>query len=46
MKIPTHEMESLARCLLPEIHKFFESEKGKAEFEEWKERQKPKKKKK
>jgi hypothetical protein len=26
----------LARCLLPEIQKFFESEEGKKEFEEWK----------
>ena len=40
MKIPQHEMESLVRCLLPEIHEFFESEDGKAEFEEWKEEQK------
>ena len=34
--IPKHEIESLARCLLPEIIKFFESEEGKQEFEEWK----------
>jgi len=34
--IPHHEIESLARCLLPEIQKFFESEEGKREFEEWK----------
>jgi len=34
--IPKHEMEALARCLLPEIRKFFESEEGKREFEEWK----------
>jgi len=26
----------LARCLLPEIQKFFESEDGKKEFAEWK----------
>ena len=43
VKIPKHEIESLARCLLPEIHKFFESEEGKAEFENWKEAQKKKK---
>ena len=42
MKIPQHEMESLARCLLPEIHKFFESVEGKAEFEKWKEEEKKK----
>ena len=34
--IPKHEIEALARCLLPEIHKFFESEEGQREFEEWK----------
>ena len=34
--IPQYAMESLARCLLPEIQKFFESEEGKREFEEWK----------
>ncbi len=37
--IPEHEIEDLARCLLPEIQKFFESEEGKREFEEWKEKQ-------
>lgn len=34
--IPQHEIEALARCLLPEIQKFFESPEGKKEFEEWK----------
>ena len=34
--IPKHEIEALARCLLPEIRKFFESEEGQREFEEWK----------
>jgi len=34
--IPKHAIESLARCLLPEIQKFFENEKNKQEFEEWK----------
>ena len=33
--IPKHEIESLARCLLPEIERFFESEEGKQEFEQW-----------
>ena len=37
--IPDHEVEALARCLLPEIQKFFESEEGKREFEEWKKEQ-------
>lgn len=40
--IPKHEIESLARCLLPEIQKFFESEEGKREFAEWKSKQKAK----
>lgn len=34
--IPQHEIEALARCLLPEIQKFFESPEDKKEFEEWK----------
>ena len=34
--IPKHEIEALARCLIPEIQKFFESEDGQREFEEWK----------
>ena len=40
--IPEHEIEALARCLLPEIQKFFESEDGKREFEEWKNQQEDK----
>ena len=31
--IPQHEIESLARVLLPAIQSFFESEEGKKEFE-------------
>ena len=34
--IPYHEVEALARVLLPEIQKFFESEEGQREFAEWK----------
>ena len=37
--IPKHEVEALARILLPEIQKFFESEEGKREFDEWKAQQ-------
>lgn len=37
--IPQHEIESLARLLLPAMQAFFESEDGKREFEEWKRRQ-------
>jgi len=42
--IPRHEIEALARCLLPEIQKFFESKDGKKEFAEWKRKQAEKKK--
>ena len=34
--IPYHEVEALARVLLPEIQKFFESEEGQREFRDWK----------
>ena len=36
--IPLHEVEALARILLPQIQAFFESEEGKKEFAEWKEK--------
>lgn len=34
--IPLHEVEALARVLLPVIQKFFESEEGQREFRDWK----------
>ena len=37
--IPYHEVEALARVLLPEIQAFFESEEGQREFAEWKSQQ-------
>lgn len=37
--IPLHEVEALARVLLPEIQAFFESEEGQREFAEWKVKQ-------
>lgn len=37
--IPIHEVDALARVLLPEIQAFFESEEGQKEFAEWKEQQ-------
>ena len=37
--IPLHEVEALARILLPQIQAFFESEEGQKEFTEWKEKQ-------
>ena len=38
-RIPRHEIEALARCFLPDIQAFFESEEGKREYEEWKREQ-------
>ena len=37
--IPQHEMEDLARVLLPEIEKFYASEEGQRQFAQWKEEQ-------
>ena len=37
--IPYHEVEALARVLLPEIQTFFESEEGQREFAKWKAKQ-------
>ena len=34
--IPDHVIESIARCILPSIQAYFESEEGKREFAEWK----------
>ena len=34
--IPDHEIEKIARCLLPELQAFYESEEGQKEFAEWK----------
>lgn len=33
--IPQYELEALARCLLPDIQAYFDSEDGKWEFAEW-----------
>jgi hypothetical protein len=40
--IPLHEIEALARALLPTMQAFFESEEGQREFAEWQERQQDK----
>lgn len=37
--IPQHEMEALARVLLPEIEKFYASEEDQRQFARWKEEQ-------
>ena len=34
--IPDYEIEKIARCLLPELQAFYESEEGQKEFAEWK----------
>ena len=34
--IPQHEIEKIARCILPDILAFYESEEGQREFAEWK----------
>ena len=34
--IPQHEIENIARILLPVILAFYESEEGQREFAEWK----------
>jgi len=33
--IPDHVIESLARCFLPDLIAFFESDERKREYEEW-----------
>ena len=37
--IPPHEVDALARLLLPEIQAFFASEEGQREYAEWKQQQ-------
>ena len=34
--IPQHEIEKIARCILPDILAFYESAEGQREFAEWK----------
>ena len=36
--IPQHEIETIARILLPDILAYYESEEGPREFAEWKAR--------
>lgn len=35
VELPQSIIDSFARFLLPEIRKYYESEEGKREFEEW-----------
>ena len=34
--IPQHAIETIARCILPDILAYYESEEGQREFQEWK----------
>ena len=34
--IPQHQIEAIARCIIPDIFAFYESEEGQREFAEWK----------
>ena len=36
--IPQYQIEAIARCIMPDILTFYESEEGQREFAEWKER--------
>ena len=38
--IPQHQIEAIARCILPDILAFCESKEGQREFEEWKNQRK------
>jgi len=38
--IPQHQIEAIARCILPDILAFYESEEGQREFSEWKKQRK------
>ena len=33
--IPQHEIEYIARCILPDILAYYESEEGQREFQDW-----------
>ena len=37
--IPQYAIETVARCLLPDIIAYYESEEGQREFTEWKRQQ-------
>ena len=38
--IPEHIIESIARCFLPDIIAFYETEEGRRKFQEWEAMQK------
>ena len=37
--IPQYKIEAIARCIMPDILTFYESEEGQREFAEWKAQQ-------
>lgn len=37
--LPQHELEAFARCLLPSIEAFFETDEGQQAFAEWERQQ-------
>ena len=39
-KIPDYKIEAIARCLLPDILAYYESEEGQREFAKWQQGQK------
>lgn len=39
MDVPDYAIERLARCLLPMIREYYESEEGRQELAEWRHRQ-------
>ena len=41
--IPQYAIETVARCLLPDIIAYFESEEGQREFAEWRRQQEERK---
>ena len=34
--IPPHAIEAIARCILPDIIAYYETEEGQRQFQEWK----------
>ena len=38
--IPQYQIEAIARCIMPDILAFYESEEGQRSFAEWKEQRK------
>ena len=34
--IPQHIIESIARCILPDVIAYYETEEGQRQFQEWK----------